>query len=80
LEFGVIVAQSDLVLRRLPVDLDAQIGLPVEFKELLRDTGTDLITVTGEWTASLVMAQSIELPGQRFLDGTCALMWAYGPT
>ena len=36
-EFGVIVAQSDLALRRLLGDLDAQIGLPAEFKELLRD-------------------------------------------
>jgi transposase len=36
-EFGVIVAQSDLALRRLLSDLDAQIGLPAEFKELLRD-------------------------------------------
>ncbi len=36
-EFGVIVAQSDVALRRLLGDLDAQIGLPAEFKELLRD-------------------------------------------
>jgi transposase len=36
-EFGVIVAQSDLALRRLLADLDAQKGLPAEFKELLRD-------------------------------------------
>ena len=36
-EFGVIVAQSDLALRRVLADLDAQIGLPAEFKELLRD-------------------------------------------
>ena len=36
-EFGVIVAQSDLALRRLLADLEAQIGLPAEFKELLRD-------------------------------------------
>jgi len=36
-EFGVIVAQSDLALRRLLADLDEQAGLPVEFKELLRD-------------------------------------------
>ena len=36
-EFGVIVAQSDVALRRLLADLDAQIGLPAEFKELLRD-------------------------------------------
>ncbi len=36
-EFGVIVAQSDLALRRLLGDLDAQIGLPAQFKELLRD-------------------------------------------
>ena len=36
-EFGVIVAQSDLALRRLLADLDAQVGLPAEFRELLRD-------------------------------------------
>jgi transposase len=36
-EFGVIVAQSDPALRRLLADLDAQAGLPAEFKELLRD-------------------------------------------
>lgn len=36
-EFGVIVAQSDLALRRSLADLDAQVGLPAEFKELLRD-------------------------------------------
>ena len=36
-EFGVIVAQSDLALRRLLSDLEAQIGLPAEFRELLRD-------------------------------------------
>jgi len=36
-EFGVIVAQSDLALRRLLADLDAPIGLPAQFKELLRD-------------------------------------------
>ncbi|MGH8115012.1 MAG: IS110 family transposase [Rhodanobacteraceae bacterium] len=36
-EFGVIVAQSDAALRRLLGDLDAQVGLPAEFKELLRD-------------------------------------------
>ncbi len=36
-EFGVIVAQSDLALRRLLGDLDAQLGLPSELKELLRD-------------------------------------------
>ena len=36
-EFGVIVAQSDVALRRLLGDLDAQAGLPAEFKELLRD-------------------------------------------
>jgi transposase len=36
-EFGVTVAQSDLALRRLLGGLDAQIGLPAEFKELLRD-------------------------------------------
>ncbi len=36
-EFGVIVAQSNVVLRRLLADLDAQVGLPAEFKELLRD-------------------------------------------
>ena len=36
-EFGVIVAQSDLALRRVLADLDAQKALPAEFKELLRD-------------------------------------------
>ena len=36
-EFGVIVAQSDLALRRLLADMDGQPGLPAEFKELLRD-------------------------------------------
>ena len=36
-EFGVIVAQSDVALRRLLGDLDAQGGLPAELKELLRD-------------------------------------------
>jgi transposase len=36
-EFGVVVAQSDLALRRLLADLDAQLALPAEFKELLRD-------------------------------------------
>lgn len=36
-EFGVIVAQSDVALRRLLGDLDAQAGLPAELKELLRD-------------------------------------------
>ena len=36
-EFGVIVAQSELALRRLLRDLDAQTSLPAELKELLRD-------------------------------------------
>ena len=36
-EFGIIVAQSDLALRQLLSDLDAQSGLPSEFKELLLD-------------------------------------------
>ena len=36
-EFGGIVAQSDLSLRRLLADLDKQVGLPGELKELLRD-------------------------------------------
>jgi transposase len=36
-EFGVIVAQSDVALRRQLADLNAQSGLPAEFKELLRD-------------------------------------------
>lgn len=35
-EFGVIVAKSDVALRRLLGDLDAQVGLPAELKELLR--------------------------------------------
>ena len=33
----VIVAQSDQALRRILGDLDAQVGLPAELKELLRD-------------------------------------------
>ncbi len=36
-EFGVIVAKSNLALRRLLGDLDAQVGVPAELKELLRD-------------------------------------------
>ena len=36
-EVDVIVAPSDLALRRLLGNLDAQTGLPGEFKELLRD-------------------------------------------
>jgi transposase len=36
-EFGVVVAQSDLALRRQLADLDGQLGLPAELKELLRD-------------------------------------------
>ncbi len=36
-EFGVVVAKSDLALRRLLGDLDVQVGLPIELKELLRD-------------------------------------------
>ena len=36
-EFGVIVAQSDLALRRLLGDLEAQPALPMELKGLLRD-------------------------------------------
>lgn len=36
-EFGVIVAPGDGALRRQLADLDAQCGLPAEFKELLRD-------------------------------------------
>ena len=36
-EFGVIVAQGDVALRRLLADLDAHAGLPAEFKELIRD-------------------------------------------
>jgi len=36
-EFGVIVTNSDVALRRLLGDLDAQLGLPPELKELLRD-------------------------------------------
>ena len=39
-EFGVVAAPSDLALRRLLGDLEAQIGLPGEFKELLRDLAT----------------------------------------
>ena len=36
-EFGVVVAKSDVALRRLLADLDAQPALPAECKELLRD-------------------------------------------
>ena len=36
-EFGVVVAKSDVALHRLLADLDAQVGLPAELKELLRD-------------------------------------------
>jgi transposase len=36
-ELGVIVAPSDLALRRVLADLDAHGGLPAELKELLRD-------------------------------------------
>lgn len=36
-EFGVVVAQSDLALRRLLGDLEVQVGLPTSLKELLRD-------------------------------------------
>ena len=36
-EFGVIVAKSDLALRRWLADLEAHAGLPGELKELLRD-------------------------------------------
>jgi transposase len=36
-EFGLIVAKSDAALRRLLGDLDVQVGLPTDLKELLRD-------------------------------------------
>jgi hypothetical protein len=36
-EFGIVVAKSDLALRRELADLDACAELPAEFKELLRD-------------------------------------------
>lgn len=36
-EFGVVVAPSDLALRRRLGDLEAQVGLPAPLKELLRD-------------------------------------------
>ena len=36
-EFGIVVANSDLALRRVLADLAAQEGLPGEFRELLRD-------------------------------------------
>ena len=36
-EFGLIVAKSDAALRRLLGDLDVQVGLPNQLKELLRD-------------------------------------------
>jgi transposase len=43
-EFGVIVAKGELPLRRLLGDLDAQVGVPAELKELLRD-------LTVHWTS-----------------------------
>jgi transposase len=36
-EFGVIVAKGDVALRELLADLDTQVGVPAELKELLRD-------------------------------------------
>lgn len=36
-EFGIVVANSDVALRRVLADLEAQDGLPGEFRELLRD-------------------------------------------
>lgn len=39
-EFGLVVAQSDVALRRVVADLDAHDGLPGEFCELLRDLAT----------------------------------------
>lgn len=36
-EFGIVVANSDAALRRVLADLEAQDGLPGEFRELLRD-------------------------------------------
>ena len=36
-EFGIVVANSDVALRRVLADLDAQDGLPGELRELLRD-------------------------------------------
>ena len=39
-EFGVIVAKGDVALHELLGDLDAQVGVPAELKELLRDLAT----------------------------------------
>ncbi|SEI40106.1 IS110 family transposase [Frateuria terrea] len=36
-EFGLVVANSDVALRRVLADLEAQAGLPGELRELLRD-------------------------------------------
>lgn len=36
-EFGVVVAKSDLALRRMLADLDRHTMLPIEFRELLRE-------------------------------------------
>lgn len=36
-EFGIVVANSDVALRRVLADLEAQDGLPGELRELLRD-------------------------------------------
>jgi len=38
-EFGVVVAKSDVALRRVLADLEQHKALPGEFKELLRDLG-----------------------------------------
>ena len=39
-EFGVVVAQSDLALRRALAELDQHTTLPAEFRELLRELST----------------------------------------
>jgi transposase len=43
-EFGIVVAKSDVALRRVLADLDQQTALPGEFKELLRN-------LSAHWTA-----------------------------
>ena len=38
-EFGIVVAKSDLALRRVLADMEPQAALPAELAELLRDLG-----------------------------------------
>lgn len=43
-EFGVVVAQSELALRRARAELDQHTTLPAEFRELLRRAACPLDT------------------------------------